>query len=242
MMEKNVTKKGFIVAFAKHIHAEAKRLKNECYKTRVGMNFDFVGGIIRNISFGGYTYIIQDKFIDREEFVEIVAEALRQSKAKGKIQTDDCTETILNEDGSTSVLVHKNFSSLMLFGKPCKQFKMLQSILKKYAGYDLDEFSVYSIDVCGKRSSRKAYGEPQYLDFNSEMCEKAITKIRSNRFTKDVVSCGLYLKTQYEGDYERALKTESEWFAKDLSYLNIDIVTPKGKIKYNLKLCSCPVE
>jgi len=248
MENKNTTtKENLIKLLAKYIKECSKRLGDNHPSTEVSISFHnwYSGGNWKTrkwsndeIKFNRETYKFYDKEIGDSGFVQIVEDALKMSGCKGKVKCNEWEET--NPNGwMYSPIKHKSFESLTLIGKPCKEFKLLQSMVKKYSGKEIGECEIYSADVCGKRSSWSESGDVIYLDFDKRTCQKAIDFIRGKRTSKDSldIQFGEKLSHGDEEDYRIAQYQESEWYGAFYKYMEINVFTPSGKNKGNLKVC-----
>lgn len=132
----------------------------------------------------------------------------------------------------------KVFDRLVVFGKPCKEYKLLQNCLKKYASFNLGECEVYNVEICGKRNTWSESGDYHYLDFDKRACQKAIDELRGSRRSKDDVVCERRDRNIHSDEYyyRRAMENESEWYGTHVNYLEVNIFTPTGKNKKEIKI------
>lgn len=221
-----------VTTLAKYIKEVAKSLTETepCKEVYIKIN-NWYGGSGKNATWK-YDEICFDrqsyKFYDKHDFISAIEKALTASKVKGKVITKE--NLIMN---GFSYSKEKVFERLMVFGKPCKEYKLLQNYLKKYASFNLGEYEVYNVPICGKRTTWSESGDYRYLDFDKRACQKAIDELRGSRRSNDDVVCERRNRILYEDEHysKIAMGMETEWYGTYVNYLKVNIHTPTGKDK-----------
>ena len=146
-------------------------------------------------------------------------------------------------------------SRITLCDAPCKEYKSLQSYINKYGkaknltggnyGYNgyygdmhLGNFDIFHSRMGGKRGRLwDEYGERIYLDNRPKKCAAVLEELRKTRGSKDLMLCKLgeedYIdpvEQQYSAYHEVECEGEKR------HYLEITIITPTGKVKYQQKI------
>lgn len=199
-------------------------------KERVWSNTEIEVGV--GTAFSEGTFVFKDKQITEEDFLVMVYTALKESGCKGKVKSHEWLEF-----QGFATIKHREFDGLIVMGKPCKEFLMLNRLLEKYTNKSIQELQVKSANVCGKRNNweeETAY----YLDYQPKVCKKAIDFIRETRKGKDVLFLEVKEELNYgdEGDYKNAIYNESEWYGRNYNYVELKVTTPKMKEKGRLEV------
>lgn len=233
--ERHVSIEQLTIDMAKYIKETAKEMNGGSKKVNIknGSWGNYINGKFvwsrSVICLGHQEYEFKDKEIKDYMFIDIVKKALAMSKVVGEVNTRD---TYI--DFEKTVV----FDSLVILGKPCKEFVSLNHLLKKYAGKELCLTNVSSVSVCGKRNAWSESGEKSYLAYDTANCKKAIDFIREKRTSKDTLS--FEVKNSFShGDncsYQHAMQCESEWYGSNCDVLILKVTTPKGKEKGNLSV------
>lgn len=129
-------------------------------------------------------------------------------------------------------------SKITLCDAPCKEYKSLQSFIKKYGNYNLGNFDIFHSAMGGKRGTLwDEYGERKYLDNRPKKCAKVLEELRKYRNTNDLMLCK-YGQEDYIDPVDRAYseRHEVECEGEKRHYLEITIKTPSGKVKYQQKI------
>ena len=129
-------------------------------------------------------------------------------------------------------------SKITLCDAPCKEYKSLQSFLKKYGNYTLGNFDIFHSAMGGKRGRLwDEYGERMYLDNRPKKCSAVLEELRKVRGSKDLMLCKMG-QEDYIDPIDRAYseRHEIECDGEKRHYLEITIKTPTGKVKYNQKI------
>ena len=146
-------------------------------------------------------------------------------------------------------------SRITLCDAPCKEYKSLQSYINKYGkaknltggnyGYNgyygdmhLGNFDIFHSRMGGKRGRLwDEYGERIYLDNRPKKCAAVLEELRKMRGSKDLMLCKLgeedYIdpvEQQYSAYHEVECEGEKR------HYIEITIITPTGKVKYQQKI------
>ena len=185
-----------------------------------------------NISFGGNEYCFYDKEISDNDFVTIMKTALKDSKCKGKVNVQEW-----DTSRGWSTIHCMRFKSLVLLGKPCKEFGTLNRMIKKYTNKELGETDVNSSSVCGKRSSWSVDGSSTgYLCYQPKKCQFVIDFIREKKTSRDKLHFEVKNELSHGNghDYEIAQYQESEWYGTEFNFLKVEVSTPTGKTKGTL--------
>lgn len=121
---------------------------------------------------------------------------------------------------------------------PCKDFKAIQSFVKRYGGLNLPDFKLYSAHMGGKRGVLWGEeGDRYYLANKEKKCRVILAELRNARSTKDIVTCK-YGEEDYIDpiDQKYSAYHEVECDGEKRNYLEITIKTPSGKVKYQQKI------
>lgn len=230
----NITREQVIKLIAKFIKEQAKSMGD---KTNMELDIEhhnWVCGMGCNkkwssseITFGGKSYIFKDKEITEEDFIGMLHKALQESGVKGKVFFDTYGDGYWNKKQNI-------FRRLEIFAKPCKEFNQLNKYLSKCGVKEIDDYDVFSVRVCGKRSSYSDSGRYYYLCHNPKMCLSIIDYIKSNKGRNGIISIKVeqYLDHGYEEEYRIAQYQESEWYGKRGNNLTITINGGKNKKDY----------
>jgi len=226
-------KQEIINALARYIKEQEKSMKEGENNRVLGIYYNnWQSGISKKwvrseVKFDGKTYNITDKELTEGEFVHLLGEALEKSKARGKVFSQTYG------DGYWISKVTR-FDRLEIFGKPCKEFNDLNKLLVKLGTSKIDETSVYSVGICGKRSSYDDDGDYRYLCYNPKKCKRIIDFIKENKGRNGVVRCSIesFIDKGDEMDYEIAQYQESEWYGSRGYNLVVNIKGGKGKKDY----------
>lgn len=237
LAKKNVSLNQLIIDMAKYIKDAAKEMEGGSKKLNIKNCAwgNYVNGRFlwsrSEIIIGGQEYEFKDREITDYMFLNVVKKALEMSKVVGKIDTKEKMIGYSTEEA---------FDSLVILGKPCKEFVTLNHILKKYVGKELSLTDVNSVGVCGKRSRWSESGKKSYLAYDAANCKKAIDFIREKRTSKDKLS--FEVKNDFsngdEESYKCAMYQESEWYGSNCNILVLKVTTPKGKEKGNLSVAA----
>lgn len=176
------------------------------------------------------TYTFTDKEITQRGFIDMLNKALEKSKVKGRVVYDE-QEVWHGYHHGTEYC----FKRVELFSNPCKEFNTLRKYLEKHANFKLGDMDVFSVDVCGKRSSWGDSGDYYYLCYDPKRCKRILYDIKYNKGSKDLlkVSTEKYLDHGDDMEYQCAMYQESEWYGHRGNKLCIEVTTPKGKVKLN---------
>lgn len=125
-----------------------------------------------------------------------------------------------------------------LLNEPCAEFKALQTFIKKYTGSTLNEFTLYSVRMGGKRGELYCEeGERIYLDNAPKECTNILANLRKYRGTKDIVTIKYGTEKYIDPiDYEYSCRHEIECDGEKRSYAIITIKSPSGRHKYETKI------
>jgi hypothetical protein len=182
------------------------------------------------IKVGDNSYIFKDREINEDYFVYMLNNALDKSKVKGNVFYD------VYGDGywTPKQTIFKRFE---IFAKPCKEFKELNKVLVKYGAKEIDDYDVFSVRVCGKRSTWSDVGKYYYLCHLPNVCLSIIYYIKSNKGRNGIIKSEVksYLNHGDEEDYRVAQYQETEWYGKRGDYLLINIENGKNKKNYQKK-------
>lgn len=146
-------------------------------------------------------------------------------------------------------------SRISLCDAPCKEYKSLQSYINKYGkaknltggnyGYNgyygdmhLGNFDIFHSRMGGKRGRLwDEYGERIYLDNRPKKCAAVLEELRKMRGSKDLMLCKLG-EEDYIDPVEQQYSAyhEVECDGEKRHYLEITIITPTGKVKYQQKI------
>lgn len=121
---------------------------------------------------------------------------------------------------------------------PCKEFKSLQTYLKKYGNCFLPDFKLYSVHMGGKRGVLWGEeGDRHYLANKPNKCTQVLESLRKYRGTKDTITCK-FGHENYMDEMERRYSeyAEIECDGEGREYVEIIIKTPQGKVKYTDKI------
>lgn len=130
-------------------------------------------------------------------------------------------------------------TNIVLLADPCKEFKSLVNYLAKYCGKKLNETDIYSVHIGGKRG--RVYGEEgdrHYLCHKPTTCAKYLDTLRKSRGTNDKVVCS---KIKEEDDIDPwelqvSIRNEVEFDGVRLKYFEVEITTPSGRKKANIRI------
>lgn len=130
-------------------------------------------------------------------------------------------------------------TNIVLMAEPCKEYKSLVNYLSKYCGKNLNDTDIYSVGIGGKRG--RVYGEEgdrHYLCHKPNKCAKYLETLRKSRGTNDKVVC---TKIKEEDDIdpwelEVSIRNEVEFSGARLRYFEVNITTPSGKQKANIRI------
>ena len=121
---------------------------------------------------------------------------------------------------------------------PCSEFKSIQTFLKKYGGYNLPDYLLFSSAMGGKRGRLwDEYGDRYYLANKQKKCADILDALRKSRGTNDTVYCK-YGEEDYIDPVDRIYseRYEIECEGEKRHYLEVTIKTPTGRVKYQQKL------
>ncbi len=188
------------------------------------------------ITVGYDKYIIKDREVTDEYFLDVMKNALKESQVRGKVFTEP-----YYPGNFTKV---DRFSRLTIFAPPCQEFVRLRNLLKVHSGRTLPDDAVYDVAVCGKRSSYSDSGSYRYLCYNPKNCQRITDLIEAVSGGKDKLRFTVedFLDHGDEGDYRSAMYQEREWYGSRGSNLHITVTDSGGKEKFN-DVCSynyCP--
>lgn len=233
----NITKEQVTKLITKFIKEQAKNMGD---KTNMKLDINisnWLGGMGRDkkwiyseIRFNGNSYIFKDKEITDAHFILMLNIALRESGVKGNVFYDTYGDGYWEKKQDI-------FKRLEIFAKPCKEFKELNKVLEKNGTKGIDDLDVFSVRICGKRSSYSDSGEYYYLCHQPKMCLSIIDYIKKNKGRFGVVKTCVrdYLSHGDETDYKIAQYQESEWYGKRGNNLFITITDGKGHKDYKNK-------
>lgn len=239
----DITREKLIILMSRYIKTCAKELNENTFSAVVPIRhenwYSKVNGrnvwSFTRINVGRDTFNFYDCRISEGEFLTIVGTALRESNCKGKIETRDAW----GENAYGRMYSFKEFKTLTLLGKPCKQFVTLNRMLKKYTNNELQETEVYTGEVCGKRSSWSVDESSKgYLCYQPKKCQDAIDFIRKKKTSRDVLKVKVenVLDHGDEYEYKIAQYQESEWYGSEKKILELVVNTPSGKEKAAIKI------
>jgi hypothetical protein len=236
-MEKieNITKEGLITSMVAFIKDWSMRIGE---RTNLNLPIEYSNWMCgmglhkkwshTEITLDDKSYIFKDKEITEEDFIHLLNKALEKSGVNGKVFYDVCGDGYWCEKQYI-------FRRLEIFAKPCKEFNELNKLFKKYASKTLGDLDVFSVEICGKRSSYSDCGEYHYLCHNAKKCLSIIEYIKANKGRNGVVSFSVndYLDHGDETDYKIAQYQESEWYGKRGNNLTIVIKCGRNKKDYS---------
>lgn len=129
-------------------------------------------------------------------------------------------------------------SRITLCDAPCKEFKSLQSFIKRYGNYNLYNFEIFHSRMGGKRGYLwDEYGERMYLDNRPKKCSQVLDELRKHRGSKDIMICKAGEENYIDPiDQRYSEMHEVECDGEKRHYLEITIKTPTGKVKYQKKI------
>ena len=146
-------------------------------------------------------------------------------------------------------------SRITLCDAPCKEYKSLQSYINKYGkaknltggnyGYNgyygdmhLGNFDIFHSRMGGKRGRLwDEYGERIYLDNRPKKCAAVLEELRKMRGSKDLMLCKLGEENYIDPvEQQYSAYHEVECEGEKRHYLEITIITPTGKVKYQQKI------
>ena len=233
----NISREKVTNLIAKFIKKQSREMGDKTNMTLDISHFNWVCGMGRDkkwsyseIRFDDNCYIFKDKEISEDAFIILLKKALELSGVNGKVFYDEYGDGIWTKK---QVL----FKRLEIFGKPCKEFKELNKILVKNGIKNIGDLDVFSVGICGKRSSYGDSGKYYYLCYQPKMCLSIIDYIKSNKGKFGVIKAEVkeYLDYGDDVDYEIAQYQESEWYGKRGNNITISIRGGKNKKDYQYK-------
>ena len=170
-------------------------------------------------------YIFKDKQIDDETFANMLRKVVADNAVRAFVVTEEYSTGWYSKE--------VRFKHIEVFAAPCKEFTKLSNMIAKYTNKGIGNYDVFSVSVCGKRSSWSDSGSNNYLCYQPTKCQRIIDYIRSQKSSKDILSVEVreYFSHGDEGDYRCAMYQESEWYGERGAELVVTITTPKGKVK-----------
>lgn len=231
----NVTREQVTKLIAKFIKEQYKLMGDKSNMELGIEHHNWACGFGRNqrwshseIYFNRKKYLFKDREITEDQFIHMLNTALEMSKVSGKVFYDVYGDGCWIERQTI-------FRRIEIFGKPCREFNELNKVLKKHTGKEVGSFDVFSVAVCGKRSSYSSSGRHFYLCHRPTLCQTIIDYIKANKGRNGIIrfSVSDYLNHGDEYDYEIAQYQESEWYGKGGNRLTIEIKEGKGKKNYS---------
>jgi hypothetical protein len=180
------------------------------------------------IMLGNKELEITDREISESSFVSILENALDESGVKGRVFSRKCGDGYWCPKETY-------FERVDIYGKPCKEFNELNRLFVKYGENKLDETYVFSVGICGKRTTYDDSGKYRYLCHSSKKCQAIIDFIKANKgrngeITRDIKA---FVDNGDEEEYRIAQYLESEWYGSRGYSLTIKIKNGKGKKDYS---------
>lgn len=231
----NIKREELTSAIVKFIKVQEKNMGE---KTNMKLDIKFsnwYGGMGRNkkwvyseICLGDTSYTFKDKEITEEGFINLLEKCLKDSGVNGKVFSH------AYGDGYW-VAREYYFDRLEIFGKSCKEFKELNKILTKHGSKEIGCLDVYSVSICGKRSSYSDCGKYYYLCHDTKKCLQIIDYIKDNKGRNGVIKVEVkeFLNKGDEEDYRIAQYQESEWYGVRGNELSLTIKGGKNKKDYS---------
>ena len=181
------------------------------------------------IEFGHNIYVFTDKQIEDDNFIYMLNKALEKANGvRGKVYSQTYGDGCWTPKET-------RFERIEIYAKPCKEFKELNNMFTKYGSKEVGETDVFSVRVCGKRSSWSDSGKYYYLCYNAKRCATIMDDIRHNkpRGWKLSINVEDYFSHGDEEDYRCAQHMESEWYGQRGSKLKVTFYNSKGEKKYD---------
>lgn len=175
-------------------------------------------------------------------------EDLRDTRGWGGLVID--RERVMGGSSGRNWIIAPFFviNAVRLHEEPCKEYKALQRYVSKYgrkrggiwgsSSFELGCFRLYSAAMGGKRGVLwDEYGQRHYLDNEPERCKAVLDGLRKARTAKDTMYCE-FGEQHHIDEEERRISAyhEVECEGEMRKFLEIKIVSPSGKIKYNQKI------
>lgn len=184
--------------------------------------------ISSEISFNDNSFYFYDYKITDNDFIDIIDKAIDEASCSCDFQT-------------IGSIPDRRFHALLLLGKPCKEFTMLNRLLEKYCGDTLAEFEIMSSQHMKIENELiRDVKTTNYLCYDRELCTEAIKFVREYRTKRDVLKVSKTLIEPNLNNYpEDELKCADEAKNKVLTLL---VATPKNKVKGELRLLLKPKE
>ena len=180
------------------------------------------------IGLGDKTIEIKDREISENSFILMLEDALEESGVKGRVFSRSCGDGYWCPKETY-------FERVDIYGKPCKEFNELNRLFVKLGEMKLDETFVFSVGICGKRSTYDDSGKYRYLCHCPKKCQAIIDFIKDNKgrngeITRHIKS---FVDKGDEEEYRIAQYRESEWYGTRGYNLTIEIKNGKGKKDYS---------
>ena len=149
------------------------------YDMKAGKYLDYIE--IRGKQFGGMDGMRDVQAISNE-VVRLLDE---QKKVRGWGNLVYTTTDLYEGVGIYNQRKYTILDKIALPENPCKEFKALQTYLKKYGNCTLPDFKLYSAAMGGKRGRLwDEYGERRYLANKPSKCERVLSELRQVRGCK----------------------------------------------------------
>lgn len=178
---------------------------------------------------------------DAKNVARAVIAGLNELKTKrgwGRLMWD-IEDTCMYGDGYYTKEYIKFPTNITLMAEPCKEYKSLVNYLEKYCGKKLNETDIYSVGIGGKRG--RVYGEEgdrYYLCHKAKKCQTLLDALRKSRGTNDKVVC-TPIKQEDDIDpweLQVSIRNEVEFSGVRLKYFEVNITTPSGRNKANIRI------
>lgn len=237
MEKKQVTREQLVSLMAKFIKEQSKCMGNQTNMELPISISSWVCGMGRDkkwshtdITIGYYTnkvvYTFTDKEITDDQFVYMLRKAIEESKVKGQVFADTYGDGCWTPKQTI-------FRHVEIYAAPCKEFVALNKMLKKYGSRTIEEYDIFRVNVCGKRSSWSDTGNRYYLCYAPQICANIMDYIRNNKLRgwKVSISTQDFFSHGDETDYKIAQYQESEWYGQRGTKLIVNINNSKGEQK-----------
>ena len=202
------------------------------YDNKAGKYVDYIE--VAGKQFKGMSGMYEIQSVSRE--VVRLLDELRKTRGWGNLtyNTTDVFEGVSYYNRKRYILLDK----VSLPDNPCKDFKAIQTFVKKYGNCTLPDFKLFSSAMGGKRGRLwDEYGDRHYLANKPNKCARIINELRLAKGSKDIVTCK-FGEEDYIDDAERRYSEyhEVECEGEKRHYLQIIIKSPAGKVKYQQKI------
>lgn len=154
-----ITESRLVIEIAKYIKKKSKELK-DVHTLKVDFLISLMNGQ-SFVTFGDKHYSV-DTYIDPKN---VISQSLQETRCDGRLEFKDGLYTIT------------------MFGKPVKPYLLLEKLVKKYSGFEIDRKSLRTDRFEGESV------KTDYMCYDPMVSQSAIDFIRANRVTKDVMAC-----------------------------------------------------